>query len=267
MIEETTGGTIVKWSVAGVALLFFLIVGACSMTTVDVGERGVKVRFGEVIGQPLPEGLYFVNPFTTHVKTLSVRTLKWEAQTEAYTKDVQKATIHFALNYNLEPSAAAEVYRTVGEDWSGKLIGQVVYEEIKRQIGQIEAVELISKRDISAREIERLVTENLAGKHILISGFRMTNIDYTPEFERAVEAKMVAQQKAIEEQNRTVQIQQQANQTVITAKAAAESMTIRAQALEQNPKLVEWEAVQKWNGVLPVYSLAGAVPFINVPTK
>ena len=88
-----------------------------------------------------------------------------------------------------------------------------------------------------------------------------------PRARRAVEAKMVAQQKAIEEQNRTVQIQQQANQTVITAKAAAESMTIRAQALEQNPKLVEWEAVQKWNGVLPVYSLAGAVPFINVPTK
>jgi len=52
-----------------------------------------------------------------------------------------------------------------------------------------------------------------------------------------------------------------------TAKANAESMTIRANALSQNPKLVEWEAVQKWNGELPNYMLGGATPFINMTAK
>lgn len=260
-----TTAQIIKLSVGGVAALFLLITGCEGMQTVHTGNRGVKVTFGHVDPSPMTEGLYLINPFTTHMAQMNIQTIKWDSDTEAYTKDVQKSTIHFAINYSLDPSYATEMYRTVGQDWSNVLIPQVVNEEIKRQIGQVEAVGLIGQRDQIARDIEKLVTSNLGQKHILVSGFRLTNIDYTKEFENAVEAKVVAQQRAIQEQNHTVQIQQQANQTVITAKANAESMTIRANALSSNPKLVEWEAVQKWNGELPTYMLGGgAMPFINV---
>ncbi len=261
------GSQIAKIVVGAVVALFLLITGCEGMQTVKTGYRGIKVTFGHVDPLPLSEGLYFINPFTTHMAQLNIQTVKWDANSEAYTKDVQKSTIHFAINYSLDPAYSAEMYRTVGEEWANVLIPQVINEEVKRQIGQVEAVGLIAQRDTIAREIERLVTQNLAAKHILVSGFRLTNIDYTKEFEDAVEAKVVAQQKAIEEQNRTVQIQQQANQTVISAKANAESMTIRANALSQNPKLVEWEAVQKWNGILPQYMLGGATPFINMASK
>ena len=111
-----------------------------------------------------------------------------------------------------------------------------------------------------------------------MSRFELTDLEYSATFNSAIEAKVIAQQKAIEEQNRTVQIQEQANQrvvaakanaesTVLNAKAEAESISIRAQALEQNQKLVEWEAVQKWNGQLPTYMLGGSVPFVNLPAK
>lgn len=262
-----SGSQIAKMVVGIVVGMFLLITGCNGMSIVKTGNRGIRVTFGHVDPQPLTEGLYFINPFTTHLAQMNIQTLKWDTATEAYTKDVQKSTIHYTINYSLDPSYAAEMYRTVGEDWPNVLLPQVLNEEIKRQIGQVEAVGLVAQRDAVAREIERLVTVNLAAKHILVSGFRLTNLDYTKEFEDAVEAKVVAQQKAIEEQNRTVQIQQQANQVVITAKANAESMTIRANALSQNPKLVEWEAVQKWNGILPTYMLGGATPFINVAGK
>ena len=98
-----------------------------------------------------------------------------------------------------------------------------------------------------------------------MSRFEITDISYTQEFENSVEQKVIAQQKAIEEQNRTKQIEEQARQKVLSAEAEAKSMQIRAEALEQNAKLVEWEAVQKWNGVLPQYMLgSGATPFINL---
>lgn len=29
-------------------------------------------------------------------------------------------------------------------------------------------------------------------------------------------------------------------------------------------KLVEYEAVQKWNGVLPQYMMGGTTPFVNI---
>jgi len=259
-----------------VAILCIWLVAA-SMHTVETGHRGVKVRFGEVIGEGLTEGLYFVNPFTTHIVQLDTRILKWDADTQAYTRDVQQATLHFVLNYRLDPTKAHIVFRDVGEDWAGKLVGQVVFEEMKREVGQHEAVDLIAQRDSAARQIEANVAKVLRGRDIIVTAFQLTNIDYTSEFEHAVEAKVIAQQKAIEEQNRTVQVREQATQkvetakgnaeaTVLTAKAEAESISIRARALEQNAKLVEWEAVQRWNGQLPQYMLGGAVPFVNVPT-
>ena len=48
------------------------------------------------------------------------------------------------------------------------------------------------------------------------------------------------------------------------AEAEAKSMAIRAKALSQNKSLVQYEAVQKWDGKMPQYMLGSSVPFINV---
>jgi prohibitin 2 len=280
---------IVRAQIPGANLVLRVVIGAivvigtvmlvsCSMTTVDTGHRGVKVRFGEVIGEGLPEGLYFVNPLTTDIRNIDTRVQSWNANTQAYTRDVQQATLQFVLNYRLDPNSAHIVFQQVGADWAAKLIGQVVLEEMKREVGQHEAVDLISQRDTAARTIEKNVTALLARRNVIVTGFQLTNIDYTNEFEHAVEAKVIAQQNAIEEQNRTVQVREKANQqietakgnaesTILNAKAEAESIEIRARALERNAKLVEWEAVQKWNGTLPQYMMGNAMPFINVPGK
>jgi regulator of protease activity HflC (stomatin/prohibitin superfamily) len=274
----SVGGGRLKLALSIVVIILMVMLVSCSMTVVDTGHRGVKVRFGEVIGEGLPEGLYFINPLTTHLVEMDTRVQKWTAETQAYTRDVQQATLQFVLTYRLDPGKAHLVYQQVGNDWATKLIGQIVFEEMKREVGQHEAVDLISQRDAAARRIETNVTRLLVTRNVVVTGYQLTNIDYTPEFEHAVEAKVVAQQKAIEEQNRTVQVREQANQkvetakgnaeaTILNAKADAESIRIRAQALEQNAKLVEWEAVQKWNGQLPQYMLGGAVPFVSVPTK
>jgi regulator of protease activity HflC (stomatin/prohibitin superfamily) len=267
---------IVKLIVGGIAALLMIVLVSCSITTVDTGQRGVKVRFGEVQGEALPEGLYFVNPLTTNIIEMDTRVQKWEASAQGYTRDVQQADVRFVLNYRLDPMKAHTIYQQIGKDWAGKLVGQVVVEDIKREFGQHEAVDLIAQRDAAARNIEKRVTSTLANRGVVVTGFQLTNIDYTKEFEHAVEAKVVAQQKAIEEQNRTVQKKELATQqivqaqgnaeaTILNAKAEAESIAIRARALEQNAKLVEWEAVQKWDGKMPQIMAGDAVPFIQIP--
>ena len=249
---------------------FGLVVGmlmsltACGFQKVDTGHRGVKVTYGKVVSESLPEDMYFYNPFSSDIVEMDVRILKWEAATQAYTKDVQQATVNFVLNYRLDPSRAHIMYREVGKDWSEKLVGQVVVESIKREVGQHEAVDMVSQRDKAARSIETEVKEKLMVRDVIVTNFQLTNIDYTPEFEHAVEAKVVAQQKAIEEANRTKQIEEQKTQAILRAEGEAESIRIRANALAQNAKLVEWEAVQKWDGKMPQYMLGGATPFINI---
>ena len=49
------------------------------------------------------------------------------------------------------------------------------------------------------------------------------------------------------------------------AKAEAEAIAIKAKALRDNPGILQLNAIDKWNGVLPQYMTGGvAVPFVPV---
>lgn len=269
----------VKLIVGGVVLLLAVITASCGITVVNTGHRGVKTHFGEVEGEGLTEGLYWINPFTTDIHEMSVQVLKWTNKTMTYTKDVQQATVGFTLNYRLDPTKVHIVFREVGRDWSEKLVAQVIYEDIKREIGQHNAVDLIAQRDAAARAIESRVAAVLGRRDVVVTNFQLTDITFTSKFEHAVEEKVVAEQEAIRERNRTEQIKQlaiqkvetakgQADATLLQAKAEAEAIEIRARALEQNAKLVEYEVAIRWDGKLPVTMVpGGGVPLISLPKE
>jgi regulator of protease activity HflC (stomatin/prohibitin superfamily) len=256
---------ILIWAAVIFIAIFVLSIAGCGIKVVDTGQRGVKTRFGEITSTSLPEGLYFYNPITSNIIEIDTRVQRQDGDTESYTRDVQQAHIKYTLNYRLQQDKAHIVYRDVGRDWEQKLIPQVVLGTLKEVVGKWDAVDLIANRDKAGQSAFEAIRNNLAERNVEVSRFEITDISYTHEFENSVEAKVIAQQRAIEEQNRTKQIEEQARQKVLSAEAEAKSMQIRAQALEQNAKLVEWEAVQKWNGVLPQYMLGnGTMPFINL---
>src|SRR4051812_3589567 len=266
-----TGGTnipvkrILTWAVVAIALLIIVSVAGCGIKVVDTGQRGIKTRFGEIVSESLPEGLYFYNPLTSNIVEIDTRVQRQDGETDTYTRDVQQAAIKYTLNYRLQQNAAHLMYRDIGRDWEQKLIPQVVLGTLKEVVGKWDAVDLIANRDKAGQTAYEAIRSNLAERNVEVSRFEITDISYTKEFENSVEAKVIAQQRAIEEQNRTKQIEEQARQKVLSAEAEAKSMQIRAEALEKNAKLVEWEAVQKWNGVLPQYMLGGGtMPFLNL---
>lgn len=250
-----------------VVVLGALFMGFLGIEIVDTGHRGVKTVYGKVEPASLEEGLYFYNPFTSGIHEMDVRVQKYEIDTEAYTRDIQQAKLHIIVNYNLEKTKAHEMYANVGSDWEDRLIPQTVNGTMKSVVGKWDAVDLIANRAKAQAEIQEMLAAILIEKDVHLTRVELSNIDYSDEFEKAVEAKVTAIQRASEAENKTRQIQEEAKQKVISAKAEAESMAIRAQALTQNKALVEYEAVQKWDGVLPVYMLGGATPFISLPTK
>lgn len=260
---------LLMWAVIAIIAVILLIVAGCGIKVVDTGQRGIETRFGKVVSESLPEGLYFFNPFTNTIVEIDTRVQRQDGETDTYTRDVQQAAIKYTLNYRLQQNAAHLMYRDIGRDWEQKLIPQVVLGTLKEVVGKWDAVDLISNRDKAATAAFDSIRQNLAERNVEVSRFEITDIEFTREFENSVEQKVIAQQRAIEEQNRTKQIEEQARQKVLSAEAEAKSIQIRAQALERNAKLVEWEAVQKWNGVLPQYMLgSGATPFINLnPAK
>lgn len=250
-----------------IATLATTFLAGCGVEQIDTGHRGVQTRFGEVDEKAgsLPEGLYFYNPITTSMIEMNVQMQKWEGTANTYTKDVQQADIKYVMNFHLDPGQAHTIYKTVGRSWEQTLVPQVVTGIMKQVVGTYDAVELIEKRNKATTEIQRAVTEALLPRHVIFDRIELVNIQYQKEFEKAVEEKVIATQRAEEAKNKTVQIAEQAKQQVLTAEATAKSMKIRADALVANPKLVDYEAVQKWDGKLPQYILGGnTMPFINI---
>jgi regulator of protease activity HflC (stomatin/prohibitin superfamily) len=259
---------ILMWVAIAIVLIIVVSVAGCGIKVVDTGHRGIETRFGKVVSESLGEGIYFYNPLTSHIVEMDTRVQRQDGETDTYTRDVQQAAIKYTLNYRLQQNAAHVMYRDIGVEWEQRLIPQVVLGTLKEVVGKWDAVDLIANRDKAGQTAFEAIRTNLAERNVEVSRFEITDIAYTHEFENSVEQKVIAQQKAIEEQNRTKQIEEQARQKVLSAEAEAKSIQIRAQALEKNAKLVEWEAVQKWNGVLPQYMLGnGATPFINLNPK
>lgn len=242
-----------------------MLVSACGFEVVDTGRRGVETRFGKVVGESLGEGLHFYNPVTSNIVEMDVREKNLDVSTEAYSKDTQVVSIKATTNLHLDRGTVHLVFQEVGTSWSDTLVPQIIHATIKDKIGEVDAGHLITERSMVVGKIKDALIEKLAEKRVHLVSFEISNIDFDDAFEAAVRNKVVAVEKAKAAQNETVKIKEEAAQKVITAKADAESMKIRSQALSQNKNLVEYEAVQKWDGVLPQYMLGGSAPFISLP--
>ena len=247
-----------------IILLVLFIVLCNPIAMVGVGERGVKVTLGVVSQESYKEGIHFVTPFISKIVTLDVKTQKREYTTSVYTKDIQQAKISYVINYNLQPDFAYKMYREVGRDYEDKILMPVVEGTIKDVIGKWNAQDLVANREQATSEILNKLQNHLKDNYINVTDFQITAINYSDVFERAIESKVTAEQDALKAKNKTVQIQEEAKQKLISAEAEAKSMSIRANALSQNKALVEYEAVQKWDGKLPQYMMGNSVPFINV---
>lgn len=240
---------------------------ACGIDIVDAGHTGIKKRFGAVEDKVYPPGLYFYNPLTTDMFDMDNRVQVTSDKSAVYTKDVQQAEISYTLNYALSASASAKIYSTVGWDWEQKLIPQVITGAMKNVMGKWEAIPLVANRDKATADITQSITDGLQAYGIIITKFEITNIDFRDEFETAVENKVVAIQNAEQAKNQTVQVQEQANQRIIAAKADAEAMEIKTAALAKSQSLIMYEAVQKWNGVLPKIVGGNGGNLLNIPPE
>lgn len=236
-----------------------LMMTACGFEVVDTGYRGIQTRFGEVVGEPLNEGLHFYNPFTSNIREFGVREDKWGASTAIFTRDTQQVNVEFAVTYYPDPKFVGQMFKEIGSEEAlvGKIIQPVVLGSIKDSIGQVIADELVGKREAVTRAALAEVKENLALRHVIVTDLQFTNLDFDAAYEKAVEEKVVAIQQAQKAKNQTVTVQEQARQTVMTAEAQAKSMQIQSLALSQNKGLIAYEWVKKWDGSLPSVQLGG----------
>lgn len=248
-------------------ILALPILTNCGVEQVNEGYRGIKQVWGKVEQQPLGPGLYFYNPFSSDIFEMDVREQKLQKDEECFTKDTQTVNISMAVTYFPQQEKIAEIYSQFGEFWPSKIVEPVIAGTIKDVIGQYVADDLVSKREVARIEALKHLKSALEPRSVNVTRLDFINLDFNDTYEHAVEAKVVAVQRAAEAKNKTVQVKEESDQIVLKAKADAEAMKIKSQAISQNKNLVEYEAVQKWDGQLPQYMFGNSTPFINIKEK
>ena len=247
------------------ALLSSLLVG-CGQ--INPGEVGFKTSFGEIVSREvLHEGLWWYSPIGGNLVKYDCKNHIIVIKTEQYTKDIQQCVIQIAVTYSLDPSRVIELHTKTGKDYIDKLIKPSVMGSVKDVMGKWEATDIIAKRQEATNFVIEDLRSKLVAFGINVTFVEVVDISFTDVFEKAVEAKQVAQENAKTAKNRTIQVEEESRQKVIMAESEAKSMEIRAKALEANKSLVEYEAVMKWDGKLPVYMMGNSVPFVNIGVK
>jgi len=262
--NQSAGKTALKWTLRGIAIFFALLVVFSSFYTVKSTERGVLSTFGRIQDRVIGDGLHFKIPFVQTVKHVNIQQKKFDGKENSYTRDVQTSEVDYTINYDLVKDNVAKLMKNVGEDYHNRIVVPYVRSALKESFGNFAATHIVENRDKVRRQIEDKLRETLSKEYFTNIHFQLVNIDFDDQFETAIKEKQVAEQNALKAKNVTVQIEEQAKQTRIKAEAEAEAMRIKATALERNQKLVEYEAVQKWNGELPQYVGSGSIPFINI---
>ena len=258
---------IMKWVGAGIGSLLVLIALISAVYSISPGYRGVLITLGKVSQHSYINGVGFKWPFVSSMIKMDVRTRKMTDKTSTYTSDIQTADLEYTFTYDLNPENIHILYEKVGLDYEAKAILPSLNDVLKDVIGKWQAQELVANRDKARVDVVAGLQERLDRRFFQNITFQFINIDYSDKFEGAIEDKVIAEQKAQEAVNNTKRIKEEAEQKLISAKAEAEAMEIKSEALSKNKGLTEYEAVQRWDGRLPQYMLGNSVPFVNLGGK
>ena len=265
MVGDKTDYNATKGALVGIFLTLGWVVLEC-VTVVPAGNVGVQVTFGEVSKTTLSEGLHLVNPLSD-VHNVSVRMVSTTLEnSQAGTKDLQQVHTNIVVNYRLQGEKAAHIYKEFGLDLKDRVVLPILNESFKAVTAHYTSEELITKRDEVSERIRVEASTKMAQYDISVSSISLVNFGFSAEYQKAIEAKVIATQSKLKADADLERIKVEAQQAIAKAKGEAEAIAIQAQAINSQggASFVQLKAIEKWDGKLPTTSAGGAVPFINL---
>lgn len=236
-----------------------------SFTIVPPGHVGVQVTMGNVNPVALQSGVNFVNPISS-VRNVEIRVKRADLkEAQAGTKDLQSVHTDIVIQYNMSPTKVPAIYSQFGLNVDDKILGPGVNEAFKTVTAHYNSEELITKRDQVSAEILSHVRSKVAPFDIEVQGISLVNFGFSPEYQKAIEAKVIATQQKQKAEQDLERIKVEAQSRIAQAEGEAKAIAIQASAIQSQggAAYVQLKAIEKWDGNLPNV-MSGAMPFINV---
>ena len=260
--------------VGGIIAALLLLIGLNSFIIINPGQAGVLSILGKAQDGVLLEGLHFRPPLVSTVDVYDVTVQKFEVPAESSTKDLQNLRASFAINFRLDPIEIVNIRRTQGtlQNIVSKIIAPQTQESFKIAAARRTVEEAITQRNELKEDFDNALGDRLDKYGIIVLDTSVVDLNFSPEFAKAVEDKQIAEQKARRAVYVAKEAEQQAQADINRAKGKAEAQRLLAETLKaQGGELVlQKEAIEAWREggaqmprvLVTGDSKGGGVPFL-----
>lgn len=238
----------------GASLLFTIAVPG-SFHQVEAGTYAVVKELGKIKGVRTP-GTYFDFYLTRQYEIYDATVQQLKINTSAYSKDGQTMDLEVYLQYQIQldkliiKDAYGKIIQTEGiagkyvtlESLQSRIETQCI-EKTKAVMSSAEAMTIIQDRSSYSERVSTTVRDAIGPDYYVnVQDVVLTNIDFSDEFEKAVEAKVVAEQEKqaaitraeaelevarLEAERKLVEAEGNAAAQLVLAEAAAKAATAK----------------------------------------
>ena len=286
---ETLAKLASRVGVIAVAVILLTVVMS-SYTIIAPGYTGVIFNIWSGSLRTVGQGLATRVPWITRVQsyptalrtyTMVMRQLEGSSQEDDSidlpTREGQHIRQDISVTYNTSEEKAAHVFRSFRgapvEDIENSFIRRTIITVAQNAAGQMSLSEIISAK---RGDLQGTIEKNLEGEMSKM-GFVLDKVNLgashlPPAIESQMQQKMAAQQQAQQAEYELQKQETLAKAAVAQAEGEAKSILVRAKAQAESNRLlqssltqtlVNYRAVDKWNGQLPQVT-SGATPFIDL---
>lgn len=247
-------GKVTALSILGASLLFAFLVPQ-SFHQVEAGTYAVVKELGKIKGVRTP-GTYFDFYMTRQYEIYDATVQQLKINTTAYSKDGQTMELEVYLQYQIQldklivRDTNGNIIQTEGiagkyvtlESLQSRIETQCI-EKTKSVMSSAEAMTIIQDRALYSEMVSSTVRDAIGPDYYVnVQDVVLTNINFSDEFEKAVEAKVVAEQEKqaaitraeaelevarLEAERKLVEAEGNAAAQLVLAEAAAKAATAK----------------------------------------
>lgn len=245
------------------AIIAFILVVVCflglilvpfSWHTVDQSEVSVVKSLGK-IKDTRTAGTYFdfwvLNSYTDY----STKVQEVNVDDVAYSSDAQQMTLKIKFQYQIMPDKIKEITTQYGNlETLEARITPTVRDRIKVVLSKHTAMSIIEKRESISSEAATTVTKALGDRFfVTVTNVAITDIEFSEQFETAVEDKMIAEQNQLkaeyENAAKVAKAEADAKAKILAAEGEAKANELLQKSLTD--KILQEMYLDKWDGKLP----------------
>lgn len=203
----------------------------------------------------------------------------WEGDREGFnfqTSEGMAVSADIGITYHLRPESIPLIfqrYRRGMDEITHVFIRNYIRDAINKSASKTRIEDLYSGKESFFEDVEKHVREDLSPIGIELSRIYLIGRFHFPQnVISALNAKIEANQRAQQRENELREAEAEAKKQIAKAEGQARCAIVQAESeskanllLSQSvtAELIQWQAVQKWDGKLPSVT-SGATPFIQV---